>query len=44
MLRNPKMQEVMKKVMEEGPEGAAAFMDDPEIRDMLSKVKGLTGK
>ena len=44
VLRNPKMQEVMKKVMEGGPEGAAAFMDDPEVREMLSKVKGMTGK
>lgn len=42
-LRNPKMQDVMKKVMEGGPEGAAELMDDPEVREMLSKVQGLTG-
>ena len=43
MLRNPKMQDVMKKVMEGGPEGAAELMDDPEVREMLSKLQGLTG-
>jgi len=43
VLRNPKMQEVMAKVMQGGPEAAAEFMSDPEVREMLQKVKGLTG-
>lgn len=43
LLRNTKMQEVMKKVMEGGPEAAAQYMDDPDVREMLSKFKGLTG-
>ena len=43
LLRNPKMQDVMRTVMAGGPEAAAASMDDPEIREMLQKVQALTG-
>ena len=43
LLRNPKMQEVMKAVMENGPEAAEAMMDDPELKDMLKKVQDMTG-
>jgi len=43
MLRNPKMQEVMRKVMAGGPEAAADEMSDPEVREMLAKVSKLTG-
>jgi len=43
MLRNPKMQEVMKKVMEGGPEAAAEYMGDPEVREMLTKISTITG-
>ena len=44
LLRNPKMQDVMKKVMSEGPEAAGEYMEDPEVRDMLSKIQSLTGQ
>lgn len=44
MLRNAKIQEVMKKVMAEGADAASEYMDDPEVREMLKKVKGLTGE
>ena len=41
LLRNPKMQEVMKKVMEEGPGAAESMMNDPELKDMLEKVRAV---
>ena len=41
VLRNPKMQEVMRKVMAEGPQAAASMMDDPEVRELLSKFEGM---
>mmetsp|Transcript_4190 Transcript_4190/g.9170 ORF Transcript_4190/g.9170 Transcript_4190/m.9170 type:complete len:199 (-) Transcript_4190:114-710(-) len=43
LLRNPKMQEVMKLVMEKGPEAAKEQLQDPEMQEMLQKVKKLTG-
>ena len=43
ILRNPKMQAVMKQVMEGGPEAAGAFMDDAEVRKMLEEFQGLAG-
>ena len=43
MLRNPKMQDVMKKVMEGGPESVASMIDeDPEMKEMLDKIKKFT--
>ena len=42
LLRNPKMQDVMKKVMTGGPEAAAEFMGDPEVMEMLKKVSSAT--
>lgn len=43
LLRNPKMQEVMKVVMEKGEEGLAEILqEDPEAVELLSKAKGLT--
>ena len=45
MLRNPKMQEVMKAVMSGGPEAAEPLLkDDPELREMLAKVSAMTGE
>ena len=44
MLRNPKMQEVMKKVMENGPQGLEELTTDPEVREMLKKASELTGQ
>ena len=44
LLRNPKMQEVMKKVMEGGPAAAESMMNDPELKEMLDKVKQFTDK
>jgi hypothetical protein len=44
LLRNPRMQEVMQKVMQDGPEGAKSLMDDPEVREMLQKVQDLTNR
>ena len=44
LLRNPKMQEVMRKVMEGGPDAGGEYFDDPEVREMLAKVKKLTGQ
>ena len=41
MLQNPKMQEVMKKVMQ--GETATDLMDDPELKQMLAKVSSMTG-
>ena len=44
LLRNPRMQEVMKKVMAEGPEAAQSMVaDDPELKEMLAKVSSITG-
>ena len=44
MLRNPKMQEVMKKVMEGGPEAAVPeMMNDPEVKEMIQKISKITG-
>jgi len=43
LLREPKMQEVMKKVMEGGPDAAGSAMDDPEVREMLKKFQQLGG-
>lgn len=43
ILRNPKMQEIMKEVMQGGPEAAAKYMDDPEVRKMLQTFQGLAG-
>ena len=43
LLRNPKMQEIMKAVMTGGPDAAKQYMDDPETRDMLAKVSKITG-
>ena len=44
LLRNPKMQDVMKKVMSSGPEAAAEMMADPEVAEMLEKFKAATGQ
>mgnify|MGYP001266679921 CR=1 FL=1 len=45
LLRNPKMQEVMKTVMEGGgPAAAGEYMNDPEVQEMLKKVSKLTGQ
>lgn len=44
LLRNPKMQEVMKKVMEDGPGAAESMMNDPELKEMLDKVQQFTNK
>ena len=44
MLRNAKIQEVMKKVMANGADAASEYMDDPEVRKMLAKVSALTGE
>ena len=41
MLSNPKMQDVMRKVMTEGPEAAAGDIADPEIKEMLAKVQSI---
>jgi hypothetical protein len=43
MLTNPRLQDVMRKVMTEGPEAASSEMEDPEVKEMLAKIKGLTG-
>ncbi len=43
LIRNPKMQEVMKAVMDGGADGAAAYMDDPEVKEMLEKWQSLAG-
>lgn len=43
MLRNPKMQEIMKCVMEKGDQGLAELLQkDPEAVELLSKAKGIT--
>lgn len=34
----------MAQVMADGPEGAAEYMDDPEVREMMSKIQEITGK
>lgn len=34
---------MIKKVMTGGPEAAAEYMADPEIREMLSTFSGLAG-
>ena len=39
-LRNPRMQEVMKKVMTGGPEAAKEDMGDPEVVEMLRSCAG----
>ena len=44
MLRNPKMQDVMKKVMSSGPEAAAEMVADPDVAEMLEKFKAATGQ
>lgn len=44
MLRSPRMQEVMKAMMTEGPEAAQRLVaDDPELKEMLAKVSSITG-
>lgn len=44
LLRNPRMQELMKLMMEGGPEAAQeAVKDDEELREMLAKVSAITG-
>lgn len=42
-LRNPRMQEIMKKVMQGGPEAAKDDLTDPEVQKMLQKISALTG-
>ena len=37
-------EELMQKVMSEGPEAAGALMEDPELREMLQKVQDLTNR
>ena len=45
LLRNPKMQDIMKKVMAEGPESAAQTLkDDPEAAEMLKKMQSVLGQ
>lgn len=43
LLRNPKMQDVMSAVMQGGPEAFQKHADDPEVMEMLRKLRGLTG-
>ena len=38
MLRDPKMQEVMKEVMSGGVSGLDAYKDDDEVRGLLEKM------
>ena len=38
MLRDPKMQEVMKEVMSGGVSGLDAYQDDDEVRGLLEKM------
>ena len=44
LLRNPKMQDVMREVMAGGPEAGAKYMNDTEVRELLSQVNKLTGQ
>jgi len=44
MLQSPRMQEVMKKVMQDGPSAMAEFSKDPEMLQMLGKLSGLMQK
>ena len=44
MLRNPKMQDVMKAVMEGGPDAFEQFKDDTEVRELLRRVSELTSE
>ena len=43
LLREPKLQAVMKKVMEGGTESATEYQDDPEVREMLKRFNELGG-
>lgn len=43
MLQNPKLQEVMKKVMTGGPESMASEMRDPEVAALIQKLNGVLG-
>ena len=40
MLRSPKVQAVMKDVMEKGPEAFKDHTDDPEVMTLLGKLQG----
>lgn len=42
LLRNPKLQEVMKVMMSDGPEATSAILaKDPEARELLAKFQSL---
>ena len=43
MLRNPKLQDLMKEMMANGPEDAAAAAQDEETREMLKKLQSILG-
>ena len=38
MLSNPKLQEIMKSVMEGGPDAAGDLMQDPETKELMQKM------
>jgi hypothetical protein len=45
LLSNPRLQDVMKQVMEKGPAGVdPSMMSDPETREVLEKLQGILGK
>ena len=43
LLSNPRLQEVMKQVMEKGQAGVDPSMMDPETRELLKKLQGILG-
>ena len=44
MLANPKLQEVMKKVMEGGPDAAIELMKDPDTKELMGKLTSIMSK
>ena len=41
LLANPKLQEIMTKVMEGGPEGAIDLLKDPESKELMEKLTAI---